>query len=484
MAAAETHFGLQIAGEEADAASAESAPLIDPSTGGPIGTVSVAGANDVDRAVDAARSAFEEHWWDSAPVDRGRLLMRIAEAIRANAAELAEHVMRNTGHPQRFALGDAENAARYFEYYAGAADKIHGESIPVGAHHVDFTVREPWGVCGIISPFNAPLQLPARSIAPALAAGNTVVLKPGEQSPAATLALGRVMAEAGVPAGVVNIVPGALEAGQRLIAHPDVAHITFTGSVTVGQAIMRAAAEGLKPVTLELGGKSPQILFDDADVEAAVAAVMGSAVLTAGQVCSAGTRILVQNGVHDAFVDALGEAVRGVTVGPPAAGAEMGPVITGAQRDRVAAAIARGRAGGARVVAGGEEAPDGLDGGFFVRPTVFDQVAPDSALAREEIFGPVLAVMRFDDWPDALAMANDSEFGLVAGVWTREIGRAHHLARKLRVGQVFINNYGVGGGVELPFGGYKKSGIGREKGLAALGEYTQLKNVCVLTDPA
>jgi aldehyde dehydrogenase (NAD+) len=476
------HFGLQIAGEEAEDG-ASSAPLIDPSTAGEIGTVALGDAVAVDRAVEAAKQAFDEHWFRSLPVERGRLLMRIAAAIRADAESLAEHVMRNTGHPRGFALADAENAARYFEYYAGIADKIHGDSIPVGPDHVDFTIREPWGVCAIVSPFNAPLQLPARSIAPALAAGNTVVLKPADQAPAPTLALGRVIQRAGAPAGVVNIVPGGLDVGQRLIAHPDVAHITFTGSVEVGQAIMRGAAEGLKPVTLELGGKSPQIVFDDADIEAVVRAVVGSAILTTGQVCSAGTRILVQDGVHDALADALREAIDGITIGPPADGADMGPVITARQQERVLRAVSEGRAAGARVVVGGDTPPDGAGDGYFVRPTVLDQVEPQSALAREEVFGPVLAMMRFEHWQDALRLANDSEFGLVAGVWTRDGALGLHLAREVRAGQVFINNYGVGGGVELPFGGYKRSGFGREKGLPALDEYTQLKNVCALAKP-
>lgn len=481
MSITQEQFGLQIDGRERDLSDTQSGDIINPSNGETIGRVGLASTADVDDAVSAARCAFEGDWGRTLPAERGRLLYEIAGAIRANAERLAHLVMIDAGHQSGFAHGDAENAARYFQYYAGLADKIHGESIPVGPDHVDYTVREPWGVCGVIIPFNGPLQMPSRSIAPALAAGNTVVLKPGDLAPAPTMALCRLIQEI-LPAGVVNVVPGGLETGQRLVDHPDVTHITFTGSVRTGQAIMRAAADTLTPITLELGGKSPLVVFDDADLESAVGAVSRSALITAGQVCSAGTRILVQDGVHDALVDGLKQAADAVTLGPPVDGADMGPVITRKDRDRIYGAITAARSEGARLVAGGEGPPSGLEAGNFVRPTVFDQVRRDSTLAQQEIFGPVVAVMRFSDWQDALSLANDSEFGLVAGVWTRDIGLAHHLAKTIRAGQVYVNNWGVGGGVELPFGGYKKSGIGREKGIQALDEYTQIKNVCILAD--
>jgi acyl-CoA reductase-like NAD-dependent aldehyde dehydrogenase len=454
--------------------------LWDPSTGEEFGSARLGGAADVDRAVAAAKRAFEEHWANSIPAERGRLMQRLAAAIRENADELAETVMRNAGHPPAFAAGDATNAARYFEYYGGIADKIHGEQIPLGPDVVDFTVREPYGVCAVIPPFNGPLQMLARSSAPAIAAANTVVVKPTEQAPAPALALARVLQSCDIPAGVLNVVPGAAEAGQRLVGHEDVAHVTFTGSVTTGAAIMRAAAGTITPVTLELGGKSPQIVCDDADLDAAAQAIVGSALVTAGQVCSAGTRVLVQRGIHDELIDAVTDRAREIRIGPPLEGAEMGPLISARQRERVGAMIDTAQSEGARLVAGGTDIPKGVPpGGHFVTPTLFDRVDPNSELAREEVFGPVLALIPFDDPREALRLANDTDFGLAAGVWTRDSGRAHWLGRELKSGQIFINNYGVGGGIELPFGGFKRSGIGREKGLVALNEYTQVKNVCV-----
>jgi acyl-CoA reductase-like NAD-dependent aldehyde dehydrogenase len=460
------------------------AALVDPSTGLEIGSAPLGSPADVDRAVAAARRAFAGAWGDTAPVDRGRLMFRLAAAIREHADELAELVMRYTGHPPAFARTDAANAARYFEYYGGLADKIHGESIPLGEGYVDYTVREPWGVCAVITPFNGPLQMLGRSSAPALAAGNTVVLKPTEQAPAAVLALAEVLHAAGLPPGVLNVVPGAADAGQHLVGHPDVAHVTFTGSVATGTAIMTAAAQQITPVTLELGGKSPQVIFADADLAAASRAIVASALVTAGQVCFAGTRVLVERTAHAALLERLTQDIGQVKVGPPSEGCDMGPVISAAQRDRIRTAIERAQADGARLVIGGAEPPEGVpEGGFFVRPTVFDGVDPHGTLAKEEIFGPVLAVIPFDTWPEALELANDSEYGLAAGVWTRDLGRAHHFGRKLEAGQVYVNNYGATGGIELPFGGYKKSGIGREKGTAAIDEYTQTKNVCVLVSP-
>jgi acyl-CoA reductase-like NAD-dependent aldehyde dehydrogenase len=332
----------------------------------------------------------------------------------------------------------------------------------------------------VIPPFNGPLQMLARSSAPAIAAANTVVVKPTEQAPAPALALARVLASCDIPPGVLNVVPGAAEAGQRLVAHEDVAHITFTGSVTTGAAIMRGAADTITPVTLELGGKSPQVVFADADLEAAAAAIVGSALVTAGQVCSAGTRVLVAREAHDALVEAVTERARAIRIGPPLEGADMGPVISAAQRERVGAMIDTAVGEGARLVAGGKDLPEGVPGGgHFVTPTLFDNVDPHSELAREEVFGPVLALIPFNDPREALQLANDTDFGLAAGVWTRDTGLAHWMGREVKSGQVFINNYGVGGGIELPFGGFKRSGIGREKGMVALNEYTQVKNICV-----
>jgi acyl-CoA reductase-like NAD-dependent aldehyde dehydrogenase len=471
--------GMLIDGEEVGAAGGASFATYDPSTEELVAQIAAGGERDVDRAVAGAGRAFASWWPATAPRDRAAVLYGAATLVRSHADELVELDERTAGLPTRIATADVETAARYLEYYAGIADKLHGDTIPLGENFVDYTEREPWGVCAVITPFNVPLQLNARSIAPALACGNTVVVKPAEQAPLPAIRLAQLITEAGGPAGLVNVVTGTgPEAGTALVAHPGVGHITFTGSLATGQAIMRGAAEQLTPVTLELGGKSPQIAFEDADLEAMVAAVVATSLMTAGQVCSAGTRILAHREIASELRARLVAAVQQITLGEAHDGPDMGPLISRVQRERVLDAIATARSDGARVLAGGG-APEGHPSGFFVEPTVLGDVTGSMRVAREEVFGPVIALMEFAYEAEAIEIANDSEYGLVAGIWTEQLGRAHRVARAVRTGQVFVNNYGAGGGIELPFGGYRKSGIGREKGLAALDEYLQTKNVCV-----
>jgi aldehyde dehydrogenase (NAD+) len=474
-----TRAGLFVGGDEVDALEGASFDTFDPSTGEPIAVVAAAGGQDVDRAVTAAERAFRNSWPVTPPRERAGLLYRSAALVREHAEEFIELGERTAGLPTRLATGDVETAARYLEYYAGVADKLHGETIPLGADFVDYTEREPWGVCAIIPPFNVPFQLTARSVAPALACGNSVVIKPAEQAPIPAIRLAQLIAEAGAPTGLVNVVPGTgPEAGAALVAHPGVRHITFTGSLPTGQAIMRGASEQLTPITLELGGKSPQIVFADANLDAVVTAIVTSSLLTAGQVCSAGTRILAEREIASELRDRLLDAVSRLTLGEAHDGPDMGPLISSVQQQRVLEAIAAAREDGAKVLCGGGTPQNGLSG-YFVEPTVLGEVTSSMRVARQEVFGPVLALMEFGDEVEAIEIANDSEFGLVAGIWTRELGRALRVARLVRTGQVFVNNYGAGGGIELPFGGYRKSGIGREKGLAGLDEYLQTKNVCV-----
>ncbi|NRF94362.1 aldehyde dehydrogenase family protein [Paenibacillus frigoriresistens] len=436
--------------------------------------------NDVDRAVKAARTAFEsEEWRAILPADRGRIMQRISRLLLEQKEELAMLETCDTGKPLAQSIADVEVSARYFEYYAGVADKILGETIPIRSDILDFTLREPLGVTAHIVPWNYPLQIAARSLSAAFATGNTSVIKLAEDTPLTALRLAAICEAAGIPKGGVNVVTGyGYEAGTALASHPDIDHITFTGSVATGSEVMKAAAVNVKPVTLELGGKSPNIVFADANLEDAAYWVVRAITQNAGQTCSAGSRLLVERSIHASFVEIVKEKMSRLRVGPGADNSDIGPVISEKQLQRIEDYMNIANQEGATIALGGKSCPE-AGSGFFFEPTIIDGISKESRIANEEIFGPVLAVIPFDSVQEALSIANGTEFGLVTGIWTSDINKAHWLAGTVRSGQVFINNYGAGGGVEMTFGGSRKSGFGREKGLEALKFYTQVKNVAI-----
>jgi len=473
---------LFIGGEWADAASGKTFDTINPSTGEVLTQVAEGDRADVDRAVAAARRTFDEGKWSGMDArKRGKVLFAIADALEAHADELARLETMDNGKPVREARAfDVEGTIECFRYYAGWADKIDGDVIPVPGPFLNYTRREPIGVCGQIIPWNYPLQMAAWKVAPALACGNTVVLKPAEQTPLTALALARIAHEAGLPAGVLNVVPGFGEtAGAALVAHPDVDKIAFTGSTPVGKLIQREAAGTLKRVSLELGGKSPNIVLADADIEAAVRGATSAIFYNTGQACTAGSRLLVQESVRDELVEKLVKRADSMRPGNPLdPKCRMGPLVSQEQLDRVVGYIEKGKSEGAELVYGGDR-PD-IDGnrGYFLNPTIFDRVTPEMTIAREEIFGPVLAVTSFKDLDEAIALGNSTEYGLAAAIWTRDVGKAHRAAAAIRAGTVWINMYHTLD-TGSPFGGYKQSGYGRELGKYALDLYTQVKSVWV-----
>jgi aldehyde dehydrogenase (NAD+) len=472
---------LFIGGEWTDAADGGSLTLENPSTGESIGEIAAAGRADIDLAVAAAESALQSDWGGLTAAQRGRLLADIGRAVAGQAESLARIEATDVGKPLQQARADALALARYLEFYAGAADKFHGETIPYLNDYTVYTLREPHGVTAHIIPWNYPMQIIGRSVIAALATGNAAVLKPAEEACLTALEFARIASEAGLPPGALNVTPGTGEdAGAALAGHEGVHHVSFTGSTDVGIAVQAAAARNTVPVTLELGGKSPQLVFDDADLDAALPYLVNAGIQNAGQTCSAGSRILVQRSVYGQLVDKLADRFAALRVGPALDDPDVGPLISAKQRTRVADYVAHGRDSGLEIAAEGALLGDAPAEGHYICPTLFVDVDPDHRLAREEIFGPVVVVMPFDTEADALRIANGAGYGLVAGVWTRDGARQMRLARKLRAGQVFINNYGAGGGVELPFGGVGRSGHGREKGFEALYGFTTLKTVATL----
>ena len=459
-------------------AATERYETVDPSTGDVIASIPVASRADVRRAVQSAQDAWPA-WSLTKPAARGRILTAIAQRIREQAHELAEIESLDTGKPTRLALGDVEVAARYFEFYAGAADKLYGEVIALGPEYHAFTEHAPYGVIGVILPWNSPLQQAARSIAPALATGNCVVVKPAEDAPLSNPLLAQLASDCGLPPGVLNIVPGdGPTTGAALVEDPGVRRIMFTGSVEVGRIIARSAADRLIPAGLELGGKSPNIVFADADLSRAVEGTVLAITYNSGQACSAGSRLYVEQPVYDEFLGMLRERMAAISVGPGVEDPDIGPIATPDQFARVQSFLSSAAECGASPVL--EVRPDVLDRhphGFYVGPAIFE-AAQDSRFVREEIFGPVLVVSSFTTDDEALAMANDTDYGLVAGVWTNNLERAMRFSSQLEAGQVYVNNW-FGGGVETPFGGWKNSGIGREKGLEALLHYTQLRTTII-----
>ena len=472
-----------INGEWMPSASGEYLETYNPSTGEVLGRIARSGEEDVSRAVTAARERFESaEWQDMALADRGRILLKIAAGIRERQEELARIESSDTGKPLSQGRTDVQVAARYFEYYAGLADKITGTTIPIGKGVIDFTIREPWGISAQIVPWNYPIQIGCRGIAPALAAGNCVVVKPATEAPLTLLQVGAIATECGLPPGALNIVTGrGPEAGTALASHPDINHLTFTGSLEVGVMVMEAAAKNIVPVTLELGGKNPNIVFADADLDGALPVVTRAIIQNAGQTCSAGSRLLVEEKIYGQFVDRVKDRFQSIKIGPSLEDPEMGPLISEAQRKTVLGYMDVCRKEGVKVAVGGEAPRDPSlpANGYYFLPTVLDDVPIEATVFTEEIFGPVLTVTPFKEVDEALKLANASPYGLVGAVWTGDISKAHYLAAKIRAGQIFINTYGAGGGVEMPFGGYKKSGFGREKSIEAINAYTQVKNVAI-----
>ena len=470
-----------IGGVWVDPADGATMPMYEPATGKQFGSIADSGAVDVDLAVRAARKAFDVGAWGrTTAAERGRMLSRFADLILGNAPELSAIEARDTGKPKSVADADIVALARYFEFYGGAADKLHGEVIPyLNGYHVG-VLHEPHGVTGHILPWNYPAQMFGRTLAPSLAVGNATVLKPAEDACASALRLVELAAEAGFPEGSINVVTGkGHTAGAALASHHGVDFMSFTGSPEVGQIIQKLCADHYITCTLELGGKSPHVVFADADLDAAIPVIVKAIIQNSGQTCSAGSRVLVEKSLYDTFAARLADAFAKVRVGAPEMDLDCGPIITSKQQKRVQGFIDRAREDGIPVIAEGQLADGIAADGYYVKPTVFGPVPRANAIASEEVFGPVLAVLPFEDEADAVRLANATAYGLVAAVWTRDGARQMRLVKRIRSGQVFVNCYGAGAGIELPFGGSGKSGHGREKGFAALHDFSKTKTMVI-----
>lgn len=449
----------------------------DPSTEEVIAGVARGGEREIDEAVAAAQAAFRGPWSKITPPERARMLYGVARELERRSEEFARLETLDTGKPLQHARAEMQSCAAYFDYYAGAADKIHGDTIPQGPDYLGFTVREPVGVTAHIVPWNVPLGMVCRGLAPALAAGNTAVVKPAEQTPLTALKFAEIFLELGFPAGVYNVVPGYGEdAGKALSQHPEIGSMTFTGSVETGRAVLRAAAEHVKPVVAELGGKSPQVVFADSDLDLAAAEVSKGIYSNTGQYCDAGSRLIVEDSVREPLLERLVENAKSWKLGPGRDSPDLGPLVSREHFGRVLGYIESGEREGAEMLTGGRAKE--FERGYFVSPTIFDGVERGMRIEREEIFGPVLTVQGFGEAEEAAAMANDTPYGLAAGIFTHDIDRALRFARDIQAGYVQVNEYFTGS-MGSPFGGYKHSGTGREKGLAALDNYTQIKNVVV-----